>query len=580
MIPVKITLQGDKYKARYYVQHALRMLAEFGRQIRATNNLINSPSMSQLKKQVVLDSGNVIITVQEIFGLREITIFAAAEIPVSGLELEKQGLFLYIVTVAKPYPTEKICTLDEMGNSIYKYYVYKILKNGGVIIPAKGPKIITNIGRNLTCQQGENRLYCDLSVFNLHSHDIGGIIPANPLDCDMNTYWGYPKQNSTVCFLPFDAYWGSDRAEQKPAGPLLPEGYRMARHNYSLDAEGKFDGNQFLYSIVETIYDDGCLWLPDRVDAQSLYKRLGGHRISHFDKAGAWIHNVVLTDHYTDKHNWIYHIPIMAIAKDKFLYRSHEKIGTNAQYGDPSGYVGSFQDWSCYEAELTEKLVVGDEVVDTFIGTVSNKVVGQVLTGSDTVTRPTTSLYIFDGCPEVEWSVSGGGGAVTINQSGVVTVGSSACGTFTVVASCPMCGTSDSMDVLITNAGQWKPLPYAGGLSSDICWTYHYWAGHETVGLEKKCFTQIIEGIRHQVSYGRQSFSISDPSCHCGNYEWKGNPSVPGSFCGSDPKSPEGSCFPYTPCGTPCFFEWRKYRGQTCEWLCSWSGGGCGLGEC
>ena len=56
-------------------------------------------------------------------------------------------------------------------------------------------------------------------------------------------------------------------------------------------------------------------------------------------------------------------------------------------------------------------------------------------------------------CGAIVWSVSGTGG--TITQGGVLTAGPTACGSLLVTASCPLCGTSDTQYVRITDAGKW-----------------------------------------------------------------------------------------------------------------------------
>lgn len=76
------------------------------------------------------------------------------------------------------------------------------------------------------------------------------------------------------------------------------------------------------------------------------------------------------------------------------------------------------------------------------------------ITGSDTTTKNSTKQYTSaDCCGEVQWTVSGKG--ATISSTGLLTTGSTACGTLTITATCTECGTSATQDVRITNAGTW-----------------------------------------------------------------------------------------------------------------------------
>ena len=76
------------------------------------------------------------------------------------------------------------------------------------------------------------------------------------------------------------------------------------------------------------------------------------------------------------------------------------------------------------------------------------------LSGSDAATSPGGYQYsVAGGLQGYAWSVSGTG--AEIDQTGYVTLDSSACGSFAVTVT-DSCGVAASMDVRITNQGQWS----------------------------------------------------------------------------------------------------------------------------
>jgi RHS repeat-associated protein len=76
------------------------------------------------------------------------------------------------------------------------------------------------------------------------------------------------------------------------------------------------------------------------------------------------------------------------------------------------------------------------------------------ISGADTVTAPGTYQYTVNNPQgEIRWCVTGSG--VNINASGVVTLSSSACGSFTVSATDADCGQVGSKNTVITNGGSW-----------------------------------------------------------------------------------------------------------------------------
>lgn len=78
------------------------------------------------------------------------------------------------------------------------------------------------------------------------------------------------------------------------------------------------------------------------------------------------------------------------------------------------------------------------------------------LTGSETATKPGGYQFTAEGgFSPYTWSVSGTG--VTVDDTGYVTLDGNACGSFTVTVT-DGCGKTASMDVRITNAGQWVQI--------------------------------------------------------------------------------------------------------------------------
>lgn len=74
--------------------------------------------------------------------------------------------------------------------------------------------------------------------------------------------------------------------------------------------------------------------------------------------------------------------------------------------------------------------------------------------GTETITTNSSAQYTATGCPSnVAWSVSGNG--ATISSTGLLTVGSTACGTLTITATCSGCETSATQHVRVTDAGGW-----------------------------------------------------------------------------------------------------------------------------
>jgi hypothetical protein len=84
---------------------------------------------------------------------------------------------------------------------------------------------------------------------------------------------------------------------------------------------------------------------------------------------------------------------------------------------------------------------------------------------TDTILRNgTLDFKTTDGCcGDIVWSVSVEAatlGGSTITQAGVLTAGSTSCGSLKVTATCSACGTSAEQYVRVTDAGQWVEISY------------------------------------------------------------------------------------------------------------------------
>ncbi|KAF0145683.1 MAG: YD repeat-containing protein [Nitrospirae bacterium] len=96
------------------------------------------------------------------------------------------------------------------------------------------------------------------------------------------------------------------------------------------------------------------------------------------------------------------------------------------------------------------------------------------ITGSDTTTRNSTKQYTATGCGQVEWSISPLNKGATITQIGLLTTTGTACGSFTITANCPTCGTSATKDVRVTDAGMWLdrgPYPVTCKIKGGTYWS-------------------------------------------------------------------------------------------------------------
>jgi hypothetical protein len=104
------------------------------------------------------------------------------------------------------------------------------------------------------------------------------------------------------------------------------------------------------------------------------------------------------------------------------------------------------------------------------------------LNGPDVVTKPGTYQYSASGGDELFWSVWGQG--ASIDQTGLVSLDTTACGSFTVTVS--GCGYTESKNVPISNAGKWDQGVLTGKTPAGWCgifnciednkWYWEYWA--------------------------------------------------------------------------------------------------------
>ncbi|MFA4829728.1 MAG: hypothetical protein WC855_09460 [Thermodesulfovibrionales bacterium] len=163
---------------------------------------------------------------------------------------------------------------------------------------------------------------------------------------------------------------------------------------------------------------------------------------------------------------------------------------------------------------------------------------------TDTILRGGSKDYKTTGtcCENITWSVSGTSGSskgsAAITSAGVLTAGSSACGTLIVTATCAGCGTSDTQDVRVTNSGNW-------GNGGEVCSNCNF-------------------GNTRQCSYG---YTI------VGNlrYYWTRNctaPAPPNPACTNMVVDLSGGSWSCGPCGEHigliynCGYVYREY------WIC------------
>lgn len=131
------------------------------------------------------------------------------------------------------------------------------------------------------------------------------------------------------------------------------------------------------------------------------------------------------------------------------------------------------------------------------------------LTGGDTTTTSNTlQMGLSDAQGDVSWAVSGVD--VTIDQTGLVTTGASACGTFTVTATDSCCGDF-TQEVRVTNNGTLVQL--GPSCTAD--------EGYKTGGPDCQ---EWVGGTRTQYWYCVGSSEGCEP--HCGNAPCAGDPSI------------------------------------------------------
>ena len=131
------------------------------------------------------------------------------------------------------------------------------------------------------------------------------------------------------------------------------------------------------------------------------------------------------------------------------------------------------------------------------------------ITGGDTTTTSNTlQMGLSNAQGSVSWAVSGTD--VTIDQTGLVTTGASACGTFTVTATDSCCGDF-TQEVRVTNNGTLVQL--GPSCTAD--------EGYKTGGPDCQ---EWVGGTRTQYWYCVGSSEGCEP--HCGNAPCAGDPSI------------------------------------------------------
>ncbi|MBI4824362.1 MAG: hypothetical protein HY805_09075 [Nitrospirae bacterium] len=144
--------------------------------------------------------------------------------------------------------------------------------------------------------------------------------------------------------------------------------------------------------------------------------------------------------------NWTLNIPAYGSESVSFQPPSTPEPKTEGEYILVfKGSIGNEQD-----AITGKKVLFGCEPAITIVNEDGTQ-------AKDTMLRNQSNDYKVTGCiGTVEWSVSGTGGSIT--QDGVLTAGSTACGSLIVTATCSKCGTSDTQDVRVTSSGVWYPI--------------------------------------------------------------------------------------------------------------------------
>ncbi|MBI4823018.1 MAG: hypothetical protein HY805_02155 [Nitrospirae bacterium] len=165
--------------------------------------------------------------------------------------------------------------------------------------------------------------------------------------------------------------------------------------------------------------------------------------------------------------NWTLNIPAYGNESVSFQPPSAPETKTEGEYILVfSGTMGEEQD-----AIVGKKVLIGCEPTITIVNEDGTQ-------AKDTMLRNQSNDYKVvneDGSPaycSAQWSVSATQRSVvgnsTITEDGVLTAGSTACGTLVVTANCSDCGIVSSQQVRITDAGTWS-------LENQICRHAYTW---------------------------------------------------------------------------------------------------------
>jgi len=398
-------------------------------------------------------------------------------IRIEGLGGGKDIYILFLITIAKPRNTWEM-RIDELGNSLYKVYTYKITSNSIEKINITPVITYDATGLQLVAQFGSDMNHVTLSNYFTHEEEIGRL--HHPLydTPDKNSMWG-----ETLSVYDEARMVGSSMAQKSLTSKLLAS--TQSRHNFSLNAEGVIDYKEFsiVRNLLGTVEMKGKLeWFnPD--DERYLYQYNVTAKKIITGQEDEDVNTVVLTDTRTDSYNWLYHVPIIATKFNEVLARK---------------VLGNTDDNPCSDSHITESLILGGTVIDIFNYYKSTKVTGYSIGGPDTIGTGNTlyELIPADLCDGYFWGSHPG---VTIGADGLVNVDASACGYFTLNATC---GTPDggcttvTKTVKLTN-GHWTKT---GGCNSGynpggLQWLY--WS--ESVGYTTIWTDEHYNGVFYKV---------------------------------------------------------------------------------
>ena len=418
---------------------------------------------------------------------------------------------IYLVTIAIPVSEDSEFTeytdYDIDGLHVCKSYAYTIDESSGILIPNPMDIILRHndftVGGGLTLTLQEGYLsgpdhYATLSNQFSQEEEIGsinwrafqaggGYSLSNPGEPDTNTYWGF----GIVRFMKW-ALYGSALGLEHPDPTTIMNNSYAARKGYVLDGNNvKYNDLVYTREVINSQFAPSYWYdyLPGMAYFHGIveylnpnYRWVFKHKIGALDIATNTNKYTVIAE---DEHelqnyptqsaietssNWKYHVPIMLVSDTEALMRIVKRVGTSK---------------TCWEADLTEELVIGQSESNLNLDTITVHSTGGITTtsvsGSATIGANDSKGYILDGCNQgdVLWEVSGTG--ATISQAGQLTT-SGGCGIIVVTGTCVSCGVSAQKTVIAP--GVWKDIGtcsrtpgYCFGASEWITVTTatHYW---------------------------------------------------------------------------------------------------------